>query len=72
MAKAHRLAGLLKSQESHHLELASKYEDLEQNFEDQSKKLRVANAQLAMLTERFPMMEKLQAENNLEVHLLIT
>ncbi|XP_061396018.1 CAP-Gly domain-containing linker protein 1 [Musca vetustissima] len=61
-----RLSGLLKSQESHRLGLAKKYEDLEENFEDQAKKLRTANAQLTVLNERFQLMEREQHRHNLE------
>lgn len=49
------------------MELAAKYEALEQNYEDQAKKLRTANNQLCMLNERFQLMEKHQNEHNMEV-----
>lgn len=49
------------------MELAAKYEALEQNYEDQAKKLRTANTQLCMLNERFQIMEKRQNEHNMEV-----
>ncbi|KAM7353730.1 yuri gagarin isoform 2-T4 [Cochliomyia hominivorax] len=70
ISQAHRLGGLLKSQESHRMELAAKYETLEENYEDQAKKLRTANNQLCMLNERFQNMEKRQNEHNMERNLL--
>ncbi|XP_065357295.1 polyamine-modulated factor 1-binding protein 1 isoform X2 [Calliphora vicina] len=70
ISQAHRLGNLLKSQESHRMELAAKYEALEQNYEDQAKKLRTANNQLCMLSERFQTMEKRQNEHNMERKLL--
>ncbi|XP_073821585.1 yuri gagarin [Musca autumnalis] len=68
--QSQRMAGLLKSQETHRLDLAKKYEDLEHNFEDQAKKLREANAHLTVLNERFQLMERQQHEHNLERKLL--
>ncbi|XP_046809630.1 paramyosin isoform X1 [Lucilia cuprina] len=70
ITQAHRLGNLLKSQESHRMELAAKYETLEKNYEDQAKKLRTANNQLIMLTERFQTMERNQNEYNMERNLL--
>lgn len=67
ISQAHRLAGLLKCQESVRVELTAKYERLEQNYENQAKKLRTANNQLCMLEEKFQAMEVRQSEHNMEV-----
>lgn len=67
ISQVSRLGSLLKSQESHRMELAAKYEDLERNYEDQAKKLRTANNQLCMLNERFQVMERRQIDHNMEV-----
>lgn len=67
MCQSQRLAALLKSQESHRMELAGKYEQLEKSFEDQTKQLRTAKGQLSMLSERFQVLENRQAEHNMEV-----
>ncbi|XP_075153610.1 yuri gagarin isoform X2 [Haematobia irritans] len=68
--KTQHMAGLLKSQENHRLELAKKYDSLEKNFDDQSKKLRAADAQLRVLGERLKLMEKDQQEHKIERDIL--
>uniref|UniRef100_A0A1I8PA03 Uncharacterized protein n=1 Tax=Stomoxys calcitrans TaxID=35570 RepID=A0A1I8PA03_STOCA len=69
-AQSQRLAGLLKSQESHRMELAQKFDSLEKNFEDQSKKLRAAHTQLQVLNERYKLMERTEMEHKMEGDLL--
>ncbi|XP_067622544.1 golgin subfamily A member 6-like protein 1 [Eurosta solidaginis] len=66
----HRLKLMIKSQDSCRTDISKKYEELERNYEDQTKQLRSACTQMNFLQERLAMMDKRQEEHNMERNLL--